>query len=243
MAENLRVVAAVSRASAEARPRISLPADALFKISVGFRSDNLEFFVHNGGRCRGCLQQKETPTSRGAQYPLRTGATSTGQWSDCECRLSSTREPHCVIFRHPQPCACRQCSSRPCSCTPQSCVTQFVKNSNATHTRQCELFAMSEADVEVSNGFQRPSSLSSDGLTSLPCGCKLSCKQGDEDVGWSLFSSAPKWIMWRNLISLFSGLNELIAVPTCSLLEGFWTRANVGCCGASRSTRWLVVHF
>ena len=45
------------------------------------------------------------------------------------------------------------------------------------------------------------------------------------------------------MIRFLSGLNELIAVPTCSLLEGFWTRANVGCCGASRSPRWLVVHY
>ena len=47
MAENLRFVAAVSRASAEARPRISLPVDALFKISVGFPTDNLKFFLRN----------------------------------------------------------------------------------------------------------------------------------------------------------------------------------------------------
>ena len=47
-----------------------------------------------------------------------------------------TREPHCVIFRHPQPCACRQCCSRLCFClqTPQSCETQLVKNPDATHT-------------------------------------------------------------------------------------------------------------
>ena len=116
------------------------------------------------------------------------------------------------------------------------------------HTRQCELFAMSEADVEVFNRLPRPSTLSADGLTSLPCGCKLSCKQDDEDVGWSrlsrLSSCAPKWMMWWNLIRLLSGLNQLIAVHTCSLLEGFWKRVRmVGCCGASRSPTWLVVHF
>ena len=76
---------------------------------------------------------------------------------------------------------------------------------------------------------------------------RLSCKQDDEDVGWSrlsrLSSCSPKWMMWWNLIRLLSGLNDLIAVHTCLLIEGFWTRANGCCCGASRSPTWLVVHF
>ena len=43
MADNLRIAAAMSRASAKTLPRITLPADASFEISVGIHTGILEF--------------------------------------------------------------------------------------------------------------------------------------------------------------------------------------------------------
>ena len=109
MADKLRFLAAVSRASAETLSRKSLPADASFKISVGFLTDTTDFlctaasseaeFHVAAADARGPPQKKETYCR--AQTTLRTRATSlqhvsacsrctasVGQWSDCECRLS-----------------------------------------------------------------------------------------------------------------------------------------------------------
>ena len=78
MADNLRIVAAMSRASAKTLPRITLPADASFEISVGIHTGILEFLVHSRVLQRRIPLRhlKKRQTCCRAQTILRTRATS-----------------------------------------------------------------------------------------------------------------------------------------------------------------------
>ena len=124
---------------------------------------------------------------------LGTGATSTGQWKACECRLSSTREPHCVIFS----------SSSTVRLSSMFFTSVFLHTSELRNTA-CEEFEMPHTHGNAScSQCQRRTWRSPMGskdpaaslLTASPrclAGASCSCKQGDEDVGWSLFSSCTQ---------------------------------------------------